>query len=692
MRRNMKRYAALLLACALALTACSGTASSSTAAAESSQEAAETPAAATATPTDFDTIETLEIDWTQASQLPLTGYYTRAFEDGRTVKVYIAEDASIRSYFTVVAVPNGVDTTEFLSENGWFDLADQKGEGLFVLEPGTDGWGTAEAESEYMAEAIGFLRGTQNAKEVSVFSTFGEFYLAAYGESCEAVELWAAQNPILVISQVYVGGTGLSADALAEAGKTEYDGVKAGGYADITDFEGTLEKVGMKVVTKAEVPVPTWFVNYAADSANIEYWKSANDTVAESADGVYYQGIDSDALQTEQANAEVLKLDANAKYGISQVKVTDAEPTAADIYAFLSVYTRYENSFAYANTLAYRVDYTAARVGAQQQAKAGTAIATFASKDYEGNDVTVELWGKADTKTENGTVQVGVFTFSDNNEDGKNDPREYLVYVPDSSKGKEAPVLMVYPGNTQTDGIFFDCTQWYQVADREGFVFVVVNETYSGPTAITHVDSLYYQTAITTVLKEVVDGELATLDFSRVYGTGQSLGSMTTQGMARTNPEFFAAVAATSGLTNVESATDTTADSGKSMPVMLLSGQSDLEFLLPDLWGSKTITDWAQYFLGVNGMNTDVNSGYENETVKINNYNRINMYTWSNDQGIPMVKWGQTQMRAHNCYSGEMQHLWDYLEHFSFDVAEDGTITRYYSASAFAEDDAVEIK
>ena len=93
---------------------------------------------------DFDSITNLEKDWSQAAQLPLTGWYTKNIDvdgdgdianDARTVKVYIAPEASIRSYFTVVAVPDDVDTYEFLRDNGWFELANAKGEGLFVLEP-----------------------------------------------------------------------------------------------------------------------------------------------------------------------------------------------------------------------------------------------------------------------------------------------------------------------------------------------------------------------------------------------------------------------------------------------------------------------------------------------------------------------------------------------------------------------------
>ena len=65
---------------------------------------------------DFDSITNLEKDWSQAAQLPLTGWYTKNIDvdgdndfadDARTVKVYIAPEASIRSYFTVVACAGG---------------------------------------------------------------------------------------------------------------------------------------------------------------------------------------------------------------------------------------------------------------------------------------------------------------------------------------------------------------------------------------------------------------------------------------------------------------------------------------------------------------------------------------------------------------------------------------------------------
>ena len=53
-------------------------------------------------------------------------------------------------------------------------------------------------------------------------------------------------------------------------------------------------------------------------------------------------------------------------------------------------------------------------------------------------------------------------------------------------------------------------------------------------------------------MKEQIDGVYADLDFTRIYGSGQSAGSMATQGFAFTNPEFYAAAGSTSGIIRPE--------------------------------------------------------------------------------------------------------------------------------------------
>lgn len=96
-----------------------------------------------------------DYDYTRANKLPreMTGYWEKSFDIGgvtRTAKIYISPETPIRSYYTVIAVPDGVDTAEFLRKTSWRDVADQREEGLFVVEPGEHGWGDAEAEAAYI--------------------------------------------------------------------------------------------------------------------------------------------------------------------------------------------------------------------------------------------------------------------------------------------------------------------------------------------------------------------------------------------------------------------------------------------------------------------------------------------------------------------------------------------------------------
>ncbi len=645
------------------------------------------------TPTDLDSYTTVpDINYNKAAKLPLTGYFTMQSDD-RSFKIYIAPEASIRTYFTVVAVPDNVDTKEFLTDAGWFDLMDQKGEGLLVLEPGSGGWKSAQNEAEYVNKAMGVVRSGRNSSG-PVFSSFGEFYFVGYGAGAAPLELYAATNPILVISQVYIDGSSNKTD-LDEAGATLYDGSNTSGYdpglTDETVFKETLERVGLSQIAKKDVPIPSWLINYDVDSASAVYWRDANDCETTADNGIYWQNKSSTRPQTLYANSQL-----SGTHGFSQVKITNEDmPNAETIYKWLSVYTRYDNTFAYSNALAYRLDYSSARVGAQKQANNGTVLSTYNTTDWEGNNQTVRVFGRSNANISgHGTVQVGIFSFSDNNGDGVNDPREYIIYIPSGFSSKSLPVLFVYPGDTQTDGIFFDCTQWYQIADKEGIALVFVCETYAAYRwqaiiSVTHIDSYLYQSAMMAILENDIDGSLASLDFTRVYATGQSMGSMTTQDMARVNPDFFAAVASTSGLTFAVNDLDfgDDASSDKPIPTMLLIGQSDLPGLMPDLTANANTT-WANYFMKVNGVNKTV--GAKSNNYGADNYeflnNRHDVYTWT-ASNRPVFKWGLTLLRPHNCYPSEMPVLWDFLKHFA--KVESGD--RYYSASAFTSDDSTQI-
>lgn len=648
-------------------------------------------AGADAAMTDFDSITNLPYDYSQAAQLPLTGWYTKSIEGNRQVTVYISEEASIRSYFTVVAVPDGVNTRQFLEEEGWIDLMNEKGEALFVLEPGANGWGSAEEEADYMDAAIAFLKSGNNAHGQNVFSTFGEFYVVGYGKGASALELWAAANPIFVISQTYVDGQSAGEAALNAVASTPYDGKSANG--DITDIlDETLEAVsiGGKIAPK-DVPVPTLFVNYTGSES---YWKAANDCVETSSSGIYYQDINSNAYQTHYANQ---KLKENgSSYGISQVKVSSTDATAVDIYDFMSVYTRYDNTFAYSNALAYRLDYTAARVSAQRDAKDGTVAKQLSDGTQILSQKDVEIPG-------HGTVQVGVIAFSDNSGDGKPDPREYMLYIPEGYEDTSLPILYVYPGNTQTDSIFMDSTLWWQVAEEEGFAVVIICETYSvSPSSVSHADSDLFYASLMTILKEQIAGTYADLDFTRVYSTGQSAGSIATQGFAMTNPEFFAAVGSTSAIPvpstapNYDSYDDnmklSAPEANEPIPTMFISAQMDVSDLALG-FDSKNLQDWGNYMLQANGIEKAFAADTADQISSLDSRHN-DLYIWNKDVNgtqVPMVEWVQCILRPHNCYPSEMPMIWDFVKHYSFETQEDGTIIRYYSASAFAQDDAVVI-
>ena len=399
------------------------------------------------------------------------------------------------------------------------------------------------------------------------------------------------------------------------------------------------------------------------------------------------------ATYASYAAVDFLKEAAGADHGISQVKVTgSADVSAAELYAWMAQYTRYDTTFAYSNAIAQRLDYTSARVAAQKQAKAGQVQKTLS----DGTQILAQEDVAIDG---HGTVQVGVIAFSDNSGDGLWDPREYIAYVPDGFEGKELPVLVLYPGNSQTDSIFMDSTLWWQVADKEGIVLAFVCETYSAsPSSVSHADSDKFYNSLMAVLEETIDGTYADLDFTRIYGSGQSAGSNTTQGFAMTNPEFYAAVATTSGAVtpkdpskNQEGMMVTSTEPAyESIPTMMVTGQMD-SGSMADGFEAKDMQSWANYMLQVNGFEVAYEANSASSVVNADS-RHPEVYIWSKTVDgveVPLVQWAQCLLRPHNCYPSDMPMLWDFMEHFSFEKAADGTVTRYYSPSAFEKDDAV---
>ncbi|MEV6636688.1 hypothetical protein AB0M54_38710 [Actinoplanes sp. NPDC051470] len=188
-------------------------------------------------------------DYARANKLPreMTGYWTRTFDIGgttRTAKVYISPRTPIRSYFTVIAVPDHTGTAEFLRSSSWREVADRREEGLFLLEPGPDGWGSPGDEAAYVEAAMAFHQNNR------YFSIFGLHYLVGYGRGAPALEAWAVAHPLRVIGQVYVDSAGLNAGYLASYAAREFGG-ETDGYTPV-DFPP-----GFDLIRYDETVLPT---------------------------------------------------------------------------------------------------------------------------------------------------------------------------------------------------------------------------------------------------------------------------------------------------------------------------------------------------------------------------------------------------------------------------------------------------
>ena len=684
------------------------------------------------------TTRNLAIDYTKVNEHPVTGYYTYTLDSGRTIKLYIPEHAALRNYINVIAVSNDTkDTYAFLQEQGWIDQADQYGELLFVLEPADGTWGTPEEEADYLNTCIGETigntafdtRSTSNSllqsgtiplsdgSTCSVFTGHSCNYYIGYGEGCAVLESWTSNNPLYVAGQAFINGQSVGSDVLNASAEREYNGINTStaypGFED-KEWSSVLAKMADegaapndKFITNADIPAPTLFVGYSDNDESVQYWKKVNDAVETDESGVYRQSLDSDAWQTRYANS--VAKNWGADYGVSEVSVADGDSMSADdIHAFLSQFTRYTNCFAYSNALGVRTDYYEITKAAREQAESGDAIESFTFIGDDGSEKTVEERALQSTRLENpggspvsGTLYSCMFAFNDYDNNGSLDPRETLMYIPDNVKENAGengiPAVIVWPGNTQAASTFFDCSMWWTIANDEGCAVVMMGEyTAASAASLTYGDSsdnINFSRSALTMLENVVakDANVA-IDTTRIYASGHSAGSQQAQTLTHnTEANYYAAVGSTSNA-NKEFSADTV------MPSFMTLGQEDnaqsvCGNMVKDPWDNSEDSaayNWVMGCTNQNGIGIDFTANdHDSFVATCSDYSekgRYYTYMWS-DGDTPLVQIGRTMAREHNCLPDEFRLAWDFMSHYQ--KSDDGS--RYYSPSAFEEDDAVAI-
>ena len=536
------------------------------------------------------------IDTTLGNELPVTGYYVEQVTvngAARTTKVYIPEGMPIRGYFTIVSVPDGWNTEEFLDESGWIDIADERAEGLFVLESdqSTGQWGDVAAESAYITEALEIMEARR------FYSTHGVHYIAGYGSGGTALQDYVANNPLSVTSAVFIDTTDLG--DLEQIGAQE--------FTFTPNFTDTGMDPRFTSVPYREVPVPVWFVNH--DGSNVAdllaYWKHANDVVPtavrEAYGEVHHQRADSARLPTAYSEpvSKVALLERAVAY--------DDKQFTRQVHEFLTFYTRYDNTTVFGNALGTRPDYD----------RLGVDVRNLTVTEADG-----QVWN-----------------------------REYLVYEPQNSAEVNpggAPVVYVFPGGSQPCTLFFDITRWWEIADAYGFIVVVPCSQYSGPpftplelrwnVANGNLDAKADDFEFIRQLTTVIDADYDT-DPGRRFAFGHSNGSMFDHGIAYRMPEYFTAIAGNGA------SSDPVPDSATSLVPMYLN-MAENENGNPYLSSPGNRRDLVSYWLDRN----DVGHVDDPDAIQtgVGMLERTTLWRWNDDQGIPLYMYGITAARNHN--------------------------------------------
>jgi poly(hydroxyalkanoate) depolymerase family esterase len=270
--------------------------------------------------------------------------------------------------------------------------------------------------------------------------------------------------------------------------------------------------------------------------------------------------------------------------------------------------------------------------------------------------------------------------------------REWFEYVPVRRRNSEEkwPLVVALHGFGQTGEIFVGYSEWYKVAEERGFVVVfptgsIVSAGNNGIPkpgwnlngTLSNADDYKF---IAELIKNVKSRN--NIDETRVYISGQSMGSMMTNYLAMTMPEIFAAAGSISApILNVDKQTfeayalddsrfafPIEVNTAYQIPVRLFIGEHDL-------WGdgsfegSPKVKATIDYWIDSNDAG-NVDEPFCHQPGEFENK------IYVNEQKIPMVQYTMTKNRGHNCIPQEMWLLWD--EWFSkYSREADGSIYYY---------------
>ncbi|MFV0527666.1 MAG: alpha/beta hydrolase family esterase [Lachnospiraceae bacterium] len=576
------------------------------------------------------------------------GTYTFTYEVGDKIQkmmMYIPENTKASTSGVYLFPPDGVTAEEFLKNSNWMELADTEEHReklvLFVFEAADGGsWNLNEAyqaqggDQEYLWEA--FL--TSMKREFCCVYE-GKRYLVGYREGGAVATRFAMNDPADIAGIVTVDAPPVSVEYIKKAGTDLC--TRLHNYVDASCVQG---------IVKGDIPMHAWFISAEAVDAlpEVQYWRRANQ------DEAVPRMIEMDTWEYYRTKELQYPLDEE-KAGYT-VWVTKTQDTSEK-------YGNHINRSIWKKFL-YQVIRWAANPGGSLRIAKDPVHDLGMEYYYEA----IDGW-----------------------------MREWYVYIPQKVRKNpnlKVPLVFVSHGYSCTGELSIGNTNWDHIAEQYGFIAVFPSALYGNIKG----DGNALDGAISSsncplpawnlfdeaerpleinffmhMLEDVC--RRYSIDRSRVYATGTSMGNLMTQYLALKRPDLFAAVAPTSGILHMADGekmldlSEVKTRPDVCIPIWMFGGEME-DFLLDavpatDNRTGETIRVWWK----LNQMPSEIPEDFSGISQKVKG--RWNDWIFEKD-GIPMIRFTGIDYYPHSVNPEMSYRIWE--EFFSkIRRGEDGT-------------------
>jgi len=514
-----------------------------------------------------------------------------------------------------LAVPSGVNTANFLRYSGWMKAADDHHFILFALEPdqNTNRWDLA-TDDFYINKTYSYIRLKPYFNMIQ-----GNWYFVGYGDGGTLIQRFVMKSPRVAAGLAVFDGD-VDVNWMTANGKLSAisatpsrEWTEANPNGDL--IQSNIRREVGKIRSKAEVEVPVWILtshslfNTPSDntptSKIIQYWKNANRANASVrystryGNEVYFQSRAQNDLGLNTQNSGrvcVTKLNPGLGYYVNK-SLTSA------VASFLNETRRFGTG----------LYYNALRPAIDPENDLGI---TMHRAEINGRYLT------------------------------------WYEYVPTTYDGsKNVPLLFAYHGGGQTGRIYIGYTEWYKVAEDRGFIVV-----FPGGDNTTSMTGGHSQLEpFTRYIYSDIQSRHK-IDTTRVYATGQSMGSNAALDAAKYMSDIFAATASTSFFN------DTNITVQHKVAVRVICGENE-SYVEDYNKAVATATSYLPFWIGRNlgvdattAMGMATNPGQYARTY---NSGLHHFVEWQDQDGAPWVSFGFTEMREHNYIVEENLFMWD---------------------------------